>query len=247
MIDKYLFKIEQSLKYIINTQKSSIIEAADMIANSIIYRENAVIHVFGCGHSHIIAEELFYRAGGLACINPILSSEIMLHEGALKSSEMEKLNGLGSIILNRYDIKSGECIIIASHSGRNSVPIDVAIEAKNKGLNVIAITCIEYTQKVGSRHPSGKFLVDFADVVIDNGGMYGDASLNVNLGENQISFAPLSTILNVAIVNMIMIEVIDKIIKEGIVPPIFLSGNIDGSVENNLKLIKKYKSRIIGF
>jgi uncharacterized phosphosugar-binding protein len=241
---EYIDEVYKSVEKIKATQIKNIQEAATLIANSLLKEEDSVFHVFGCGHSHMAAEELFYRAGGLACVNPILPSELMLHEGALKSSYYERNEDIIKLIFDRYDLRQGECIIIVSHSGRNGAPIEAAIEAKRRGLKVVAITSKEYKQKTFSRHSSGKFLEDITDIVIDNCGHYGDAVLKIKKDTLEISFSPLSTVLNTIILNMIEAEIVSIMIKKNLVPPVFLSGNIEGAEEHNLKLIEKYKKRV---
>ncbi|SMB97428.1 Uncharacterized protein, contains SIS (Sugar ISomerase) phosphosugar binding domain [Thermanaeromonas toyohensis ToBE] len=239
--EEYLGRAINGLKQIKGTQAEKLKAAGRMVAECI--ASGGILHIFGCGHSHILAEEIFYRAGGLACVNPILDSGIMLHEGAVKASQLERLKGYGKIVLSRYHLQPGEIIIVVSHSGRNPVPIEVALEAKGLGLKVIAITALAYYhQHIKSRHSSGKHLAEVADLVIDNCGEIGDASLS--LPGSEIKIGPLSTILGAAIINAIIVEAAQELHQKGITPPIFLSGNLDGSKEHNLKLIQRYKGRI---
>ncbi|MEW9083016.1 SIS domain-containing protein [Caldanaerobacter subterraneus] len=243
MLDLYIEEIYKRIEKIKSTQLEKIKQAAHLITESLI-SEDSVFHVFGCGHSHMAAEELFYRAGGLACVNAILPSELMLHEGALKSSYYERNEEIIKLIFDRYELRKGECIIIVSHSGRNGAPVEAAIDAKRRGLHVVALTSTEYKQKTFSRHSSGKFLEDVADIVIDNCGPYGDAVLTVEKEDIKISFSPLSTVLNTVILNMLEAEIITNMLEKNMSPPVFLSGNIEGAEEYNLKLIEKYRKRL---
>lgn len=247
MLMAYIEEVEKAVEKIRTTQVENIKKAAELIFESLTEKGDSVFHVFGCGHSHMAAEELFYRAGGLACVNPILPAELMLHEGALKSSYYEKNEEIIKMIFDRYDLRQGECIVVVSHSGRNGAPVEAAIEAKKRGLKVIAVTCREYKEKTFSRHSSGKFLQDVADVVIDNCGRYKDAALTLEKEGLEVPFAPLSTVLNTVILNMLTAEVVNLMVKNNVKPPVFLSGNIEGSMENNLKLIEKYKHRVRHF
>ncbi|MGB9857031.1 MAG: sugar isomerase domain-containing protein [Dictyoglomaceae bacterium] len=239
---KYL---EEVLKILpkIKDQEKEIEKAIEKIVEVI--KNGGIIHIFGAGHSHILCEELFYRAGGFACINPIFDSSIMLHEGALKSSFMERLEGYGKIILDRYDLKEGEILFVISYSGRNALPIDVAIEGKRKGLFVIALTNLEYSKVFPSRHSSGKHLKDVADLIIPIPGPIGDAS--IELEKSEIKVGPISTVVSATILHTIFVEVAERLEKEKITPPIFISANTEGAEENNEKLIKKYKERIKSF
>lgn len=240
MIDIYFDKLKKLIAIIENEEKENLNKAAYKIADCI--QNNGIVHVFGCGHSHMLGEELFYRAGGLAPINPILIEDLMLHKGAVRSSDLEKDDHFADQFTSTLILEPMDIAIVVSTSGRNPVPIDVANYVKKRGAFVIAITSVIYSKKVKSRHKSGKFLTDVADLTIDNHINIGDAlmeheSLNVPFGSG-------STVVGTAIVNGIMVEAINKMLKNNINPPIFKSGNADGASEHNRKLINKYKERI---
>jgi len=132
--------------------------------------------------------------------------------------------------------------LLHSVSGRNTVSIDMAIAAKEKGMNVVVITNMEYTQKVTSRHPSGKNLYEFADIVIDNHGEFEDSCMLLD-GMNQ-KIAPTSSVVGCMIVNMIVISTVDNLLKLGIEPPVFRSANVDGGDEANKVIFERYKENI---
>ena len=123
----------------------------------------------------MLAEEPFYRAGGLACVYPILETDLMLHEGASKSSGYERLEGLGNLVVSNANLGKGDVLFVASNSGRNCAVIDAAVEAKKRGAITVAITSINHTTQVASRHSSGLNLYQVCDHVLDNGGELGDA------------------------------------------------------------------------
>jgi len=227
----------------IEEQEKEIQEASNRVVDVI--KKGGIIHIFGAGHSHILCEEVFYRAGEFACINPIFDQGIMLHDGAIKSSFMERLEGYGKYILDRYDLRKGEILFIISYSGRNTLPIDIATEGKKRGLFIIALTNTEYSKLFPSRHPSKKYLKDVADLVISIPGPIGDAV--IELQKSKIKVGPVSTILSAIILHSIFINAMEKLDMEGIIPPIFISANIEGSEENNAKVIEKYKERIKSF
>jgi len=240
MFKDYFFKLKELLSRVEIEEEEMINKAANKIAECI--EKEGIVHVFGCGHSHILGEELFYRAGGLAPINPILIEDLMLHKGALKSSQLEKQNDLVKGLLSDTTINAGDVMIVASTSGRNPAPIDAADFARQKGAYVIAITSLMYSKNITSRHKSGKFLADFADLVIDN---------HINIGDTlmeheslDVSFGSGSTVVGTAIVNGIMVEAINNLIADDYSPPIFKSGNADEVEEHNMKLIETYKERI---
>lgn len=240
MFNLYFQKLKELLNTIEMAESENIQLAAQKIAQSI--QMNGVVHVFGCGHSHIFGEELFYRAGGLVPINPILIEDIMLHKGAVRSSHFEQKNDFAELFMENVNIQPGDVIMVVSTSGRNPVPIDVAEFAKKKGAYVIVMTSRIYMKNVASRHKSGKYLADTADIVIDNHIMVGDTlmeheALNVSFGSG-------STVVGAAIINAIMIEAVRIMAESNFHPPIFKSSNADGAEEHNLELIHKYKSRI---
>ncbi|GAB7388966.1 sugar isomerase domain-containing protein [Bacillaceae bacterium] len=235
----YSKKVIEHLELVGKTQWDAITRAAQLIARSL--KEGGLLHLFGCGHSHMLVEEVFYRAGGLVPINPIFETSVMLHEGAVKSSQIERMQGYAVHILNNYTVTPGEVIIIISNSGINSLPIEMAMEARKKGLKVIAVTSSAYFQ-APSRHPSGKKLCELADIVIDNTLPYGDALVEVP--NTKLKMAPGSTVIGAFILNVLMSEVVEELVNLNVEPPIFVSGNVEGGFERNLKYIEHYRSRI---
>lgn len=236
---QYAETIISQIREITEKEIAAIDKAADKVAETI--ARDGLVHLFGCGHSHMLVEEVFYRAGGLAAINPILDTAVMLHEGAVKSSMVERMEGYAAHILNNYDVKPGEPIIVISNSGVNGVPVDMALEAKAKGLFVIVIVSSAYF-KEGSRHSSGKKLYEVADLVIDNHLPYGDALMEVP--GTDIRMSPGSTVIGATILNMMMTMAVNKLAEQGIEPPVYRSGNVPGGFEQNLKHIEKYRQRI---
>lgn len=242
-VGEYLNVIKEILKEIEGTQGENIKKAATLIYKSI--KNGGVLHTYSTGHSHMIMEEMFYRAGGLVPVNPIFDHNTMLHQGVLKSTELERLPGYAKIVLNNADIRKGENILICSNSGINSVPIEAALVAKEKGLNVIALTSVNVSEKAKSRHSSGLKLKDLADVVIDNCIKGSDASIEIEKTNQAI--APVSTIVGVYIANRIVIDVVNEFLNKGEIPPVFMTANAEGGFEFNEKLIYKYKERIKSF
>lgn len=243
MIDNYHKAIQDLLINIKEKEKEKINLVAEKVANSI--EKGGVVHFFGAGHSHILCEDVFYRAGGLVPINPIFDTNLMLHNGALRSSKLERMTGYAETFMNSLDIRAGEIVFVISTSGRNGVPIDVAILAKEKGAEVVGITSLEYSMSQPSRHQSGKRLFEVCDICIDNHCPKGDALLS--LEEFAVPFAPGSTIAGAYIIQAILSTAIKIMVDKGFTPPVFLSGNLEGSDEHNNKLIEKYKNRIIYF
>ncbi|WP_099159539.1 SIS domain-containing protein [Virgibacillus ndiopensis] len=240
MISHYMSKINNLLERIEKEEKTAMTEGAQRIAKAI--QTGGVVHLFGCGHSHILTEEVYYRAGGLVPIHPILHEPLMLHEGAVRSSELERKNNYAGTFMQEQDIREGDVMIVISTSGRNPVPVDVAHIAKENGAFVIGITSIAYSSSQPSRHVSGEHLYDAVDLVINNHAPVGDALLSHE--KVKVRFSPSSTVIGSAIMNAIFAEAIGEMAENDFDPPVFLSGNIEGADEHNEQLIEKYRKRV---
>lgn len=237
----YYQHIQDILNNIINSQESTIEKAAEQMTQCI--EKGHTLFVFGASHAGILTQEVFYRAGGLALINPIMAKEVQLDVRPItETSQMERLLGYGKIILDNTAIQKGDILIIHSVSGRNTIAVDMALQAKEKGILIIALTNVNYSLAVQSRHPSQQRLLNIADIVIDNCGDFEDASIEVPGLPQKI--APTSTIAGAFILNSIIVEVVENLVHDGFEPPIFHSANVDGGDEHNQKILKKYKSRI---
>lgn len=240
MFVHYFQKIKDLLDEIQQDENENLKKAGQKLAQCI--QKNRIVHVFGCGHSHMFGEELFYRAGGLAPINPILIEDVMLHKGGVRSSHFEQKNDFAEQFMPDIMIEPDDIMIVVSTSGRNPVAIDVAEIAKKKGAFVIAITSPAYAKSQSSRHKNGKYLLHCADLVIDNHIEAGDALLkDESFG---ITFGPGSTVIGMAIMNGIIAEAVKGMVGENFVPPVFKSGNVDGAEEYNKRLVRQYVDRI---
>lgn len=240
MIEQYFDKVKDLLTMVENEEANVMKRASEKIAESL--QNDKIIHLFGCGHSHLLTEEVYYRAGGLAPVHPISHEPLMLHEGAVKSSQIERQNDYAESFMGEQDIREEDIMIVVSTSGRNPVPVDVALIAKQKGAFVIGLTSKTYSQSQAARHTSGKHLYEVVDLVIDNHAPVGDALLSH--GKVQVNFSPSSTVVGAAIVNGIFAEAIGIMAEKGLQPPIFLSGNIEGADAHNQRLIHKYSDRV---
>lgn len=240
MIHDYFTKIADLLAKVEAKEKEQLKLAAEKVSSTI--QSDGIIHLFGCGHSHILTEEVYYRAGGLVPIHPIFHEPLMLHEGAVRSSSLERKNDYAQKFMDDQDIQNGDIIFVISTSGRNPVPVDVAKIAKGKGAYVIGITSVEYSSSQPSRHITGEHLFDAVDLVIDNHSPVGDALLSNQ--KVDVNFAPSSTVIGATILNAVLAEAIKIMADVNYEPPILLSGNVEGADEHNDKLIKKYESRV---
>lgn len=158
------------------------------------------------------------------------------------TSRLERIPGIGRMLLLENHLRKGDVLLIHSVSGRNTVPVEMAIEASKTGVYVIALTNMEYSSGAASRHPSGKKLYEVSDLVLDNCGVPGDAAIRLEGLEEAVG--PTSTAVGAALMNGLIIEVVEKLINDKIVPPVFLSANLDGGDEHNRKIFKEYKDNI---
>lgn len=238
-IEQYLSGAVRLLETVSATQKAVMERAADAVAASL--KQGGTIFTFGSGHSHMLAEEMFYRAGGLVKVYPLLDEPLMLHVNASRSSHMERLSGYAATILeDGPGLKPGDVLFVFSNSGRNTVPVDMTMEARKRGLCVICITNLNHSRSVTSRHPQGKKLYEVCDIVIDNCGAVGDASVDVG----GVACGPTSTVVGAAILQAIVCGAVERLQAAGVKPEVFLSSNVDGGDEINAAYIEKYRSSI---
>lgn len=238
---EYFQQAIQTLEQVASSQAKVIQAAADLMVASI--TGGHCLFSFGASHSFIITEEMVYRSGGLMLINPIYPHGMNLAVHPLTmTSRLERIAGLGRELLASSSARAGDSLIITSTSGRNHVVIDMALQAASMGIKTIGITSQAYSQGVASRHPSGKKLADLCDVVIDNGAPHGDAAVAIPGFPQKVG--PLSTITGCAIANALVCEVVAKLVKAGIKPPVFMSANRDGGDDWNAQRLAENKDRI---
>ena len=241
VIQKYHERVNEIMTEVFENEASQMEAAAQALA--LANEQGRSIFAFGCNHAGLITLELFYRTGGMVTINPVRAPGMMLElSPPTMTSEMERIPGYGKIILNNEPAKEGDVIIIHSVSGRNAVTIDMAECAKEKGMTVIVVTNMNTATTVTSRHPSGKMLHDFADILIDNHGDRGDAAIKLE-GFGQ-KLASTSTVVGAAILNAVTVRASEILWEKGIKPPVFMSGNIDGGDAYNKAVIAEHKDNI---
>jgi uncharacterized phosphosugar-binding protein len=213
---------------------AAIARLAPLIGGSV--AAGGVVHTFGSGHSELISREIIGRAGGLVCVTGIIDPT---------GGFIENLPGYGQKLVERYDrqyqLLPGETVIVISNSGKNASPIDVALYAKAKGLHVAALTCLAMSRVTPSQHASGKRLFEVADHVLDNGGVPGDAV--VELGDGT-SAGPTSTLIGCSVLNWLMLSVVEWLRANGHPLPVLRSQNSPGAIEHNRELGARYKGRL---
>ncbi|SRR6056297_797310 len=243
--EEYLKKVENILERIEENASGSIDEAAKLMAESIINDE--LIHIIGTGgHSNMAAMQLLWRAGTLAPVNAILDPGTAVINGAKHSNVMERTPEYAKSVLDSYDLKEGEVLIIANAYGINSMTIDTALYAKELGLKTIGVTSTSFANYVDknhpSRHPSGKNLHEIVDIFVNNFMPLGDAI--IKFPDFQQKVAPTSTLCNSFTLNLMVIETVRIILDKGKEPPVWMSANMPGGDEANKKYEEKYAARI---
>lgn len=218
-------------------------DAATVIADSI--QRGQLIHVIGTGgHSNMAAEELLWRAGGLAPINAILDAGTNLIHGAKRSNMIERMEGYTEKVFDNYKLGKtpGEVIIIANAYGINAMTIDAVLEARKRGMTSIAITSKGFADNVPkgakARHSSGLNLYQEADYFINTFMPYGDAVVDIDNCSQKT--APTSTLCNTFAINMLMLTAVAKLSERGVEVPLWTSANLPGGDEKNKKLEEQY-------
>ena len=239
MTKQYFDNIHALLDAVLDTQSDAIQRAVTAVADTL--AQGGMVYAFGTGHSHMLAEELFYRAGGLVKVYPILDEGLMLHGSASRSSELERLSGYAATLLEGgIEPTEKDTVFLFSNSGRNAVPLEMALLMKERGVRTVCITNLAQSSQATSRHASGLRLFEICDIIIDNCGAVGDAAME--LGPYRCS--PTSTVIGAAIVQAIVCGTVAELTSRGIAPEIFCSSNVDGGDQINHRLIRQYRGEI---
>jgi uncharacterized phosphosugar-binding protein len=236
--NRYLDRLDELLDEV-RAQGDQIEAAAGLIAACI--GAGGVVHVFGSGHSHMMAEEVFHRAGGLFAFNAMLDVNLTSF-GTLKAGMVERAEGYAPVILDSFDVRPGEIVVVVSNSGINPVPIELAIEAGKRGATTIAITSAANYANAASRHSSGKKLADVADLTVDSRVPVGDAILTFDGLDAPVAAA--STALGAALMNALVAQTTEALLAAGQRPPVIVSMNIPGGDERNRELAARYAPRL---
>lgn len=222
MAFEYQEKILALINKAIETNKDKIEFMANKFAEAI--ENDKLIHTFGTGHSHMVGIEMFARAGGLGNVDAILDPDQLTSFGAQRSCAIERVCGVSDVIYDSYKIEAGDIMLIISNSGRNPMPIEMAMRCKKEGVFVLALTNLKQSQETTSRHPSGKKLYEVADCVIDTCVPDGDSLVDVD----GIKTGPGSSVVGMSIMDTICSEAIKLVVAHGKRPYVFQSQNVDG-------------------
>ena len=234
-----------NIRKVVDEQSDNIRKAASLMADAI--ADDRLISVYGGGgHTTLPMGEMFFRAGGLANINPLMETALSVFNQSLKYLELERTVNFGASIIKYYDIKQDDVVIIFHNIGINPATIDAAMEAKRCGAKLIAISSSHWQQEMPQdhfiRHSNKKNLFDFADVCIDDYNPVGDALIRIP-GLDR-SFGPVSNIVDFYIAHWLEIDTIQKCVAQGITPPVWSSANEPGGDEINAAYLKKYFNRV---
>lgn len=233
--DRYLSALVDTLHRAIETERTAIGTASEIVADA--FDRDGQLFVFGSGHSHVFAEEAFYRAGGAVRVCPILKPPYMLHEGAQRGTVLERERGHAETVLSGYDIRPGrDVLLVVSNSGTNALPVEVAQLAKERGVEVLAITSVAYA----SSKPEPR-LHEIADLVLDNHCPPGDAF--VELDGDLPRVGPGSSVVGLALLDAVIVGALAAQLRRGRRPDVYLSAGMTGALEHNAEFAARFRSR----
>ncbi|MFC7807934.1 SIS domain-containing protein [Streptomyces olivaceus] len=230
------------LRQVRDEEAGSIEAAGTLLADTV--QNGGRLFAFGAGHSSLPAQDVVYRAGGLALMNlltvpGVVGVDVM---PATLGSALERVDGLASAVLDSSPLRAGDTLVIISLSGRNALPVEMAVHARALGVRVIGVTSVAYASETSSRHASGTFLKDHCDIVLDSRIAVGDAELT--LDTVPAPFAPASTIVTSALMQATLATAAATLADRGVEPPLLRSGNVDGGHDWNRRVLEQYADRI---
>ena len=238
-LDRYFASATATVTEVATTQGEALEAAARLAADSV--ADGGMLHLFGAGHSQLVALDAFLRAGGLACVNPIVDPALAPAAG-LDVGRVERTPGHAATVLEGEDLRPGEVVVVVSSSGVNAVPVEVALGCRDRGLQVVALTNVEQAKATAARHASGAKLHELADVVVDNRCPAGDAAVTLAGGDR---VGPMTTVIGAAVVAALAARVAELLRERGATPPVLVSQNLDGrdATERNQRLLRTYRAR----
>ncbi len=235
----YFRRIYALFEEVLDSQATRIESVAAWMADSI--AAEGIVHLFGSGHSHMVAEEVFHRAGSLMPLNPILDPNLTLF-GMVNATLLERTSGYARVVTGTHDIRNGEVVIVISNSGVNPVPIEAVLEAKARDARTVAITSDMHYAGAPSRHESGQRLADVADITIDTCVPRGDALVQIPGVEFPVGGA--SSVIGTALINAIVVETTHRLLMIGVTPPVIPTMNLPGGDERMHELVRAYGKRL---
>ena len=241
--------LSDAAQKVVTTQPEAIAAAAALLAESV--SKGGVVQVFGTGHSRSFAMEIAGRAGGLVPANKIAITDLAFFGpksvDEVMDPHLERDDTLAAQLLEVHDIQPEDVFVICSNSGGNGSTVELARLVTERGHKLIAVTSMDHTTKITSRHPSGKRLFELADVVIDNCGAFGDAVLDLPDAPDGSPQGPIlatSTVTSALIAQMLVTEACGLLVEAGQPVPVLISANIPGGDEHNDRLRAVYADRV---
>ncbi|MFD8939882.1 SIS domain-containing protein [Streptomyces sp. NPDC059578] len=241
LADRFFDAAIELLQQVRDRDTEEIAAAGTLIADTV--DAGGRLFAYGAGHSSLAAQDLVYRAGGLALMNLLtVPGAVVDVQPATLGSALERVDGLATVVLDSSPLRAGDLLVIISLSGRNALPVEMAMHARSLGIRVIGVTSVAYAAQTRSLHASGSFLKDHCDVVLDSRIPLGDATL-VHEGIDA-PFAPASTVVTSGVLQAVMATAAGVLAERGIQPPLLRSGNVDGGHDWNGKVMDEYRDRI---
>lgn len=240
--DRFLDAATDLLHRVRDEEADAIAAAGTLIADTV--ADGGRLFAFGAGHSSLAAQDVVYRAGGLALMNLLVVPGVVGVDvmPATLGSALERVDGLAAAVLDSSPLRAGDVLVIISLSGRNALPVEMAMNARALGVRVVGVTSVAYASQTTPRHVSGTFLKDHCDVVLDSKIAAGDAELTHD--RVPAPFAPASTVVTTALLQAVMATAAAGLADRGIEPPLLRSGNVDGGHEWNGRVFEEYGDRI---
>ena len=241
LYDDFFDQAAQRLGELREQSAEAIREAAALIVRAHLERKR--VFVFGSGHSGLLALDICVRAGTLATFNPVVVPGLLPSDYPyLRSSMLERVSGIAAAVLDTTGVSPGDCLLVISNSGRNAVPVEMALEARSRGLSVVAVTGLATATAEESRHASGQRLHEIADVVIDTHTPYGDAAVTTDSLPAPVG--PLSTVLGSAALHALAVTVAEQLAAAGEAPPILASGNVSGGGRHSMEVLSRHRDQL---
>jgi len=240
--EKYIAHVRELIDQVERTQLDNIRQAAEMVTEAV--KKGRLIYIFGAGHSALLSQEVFARAGGLMQMQPILDPGLDFFAGAGRQGGFERLPGYARIVIEDYDIGPQDVMIVISNSGRNPAPVEMALEGKKRGAKIIALASVPHSMSVEPANPAGKRLIEVADLVLDSGCPSGDAV--VKLEGLLPRVGPSSTVIGALILNAIVVQVAANLLAQGLAPAVAFSGNLQGNKEYNERTMRAFDEQYKG-
>lgn len=233
-IDTYFKEVEQRFA-VMKQEREPLEQAARLLFEA--EKEHHTIYTFGSGHSHMIGQDIYARAGGYAKVYPINEIEMTLATHPTKSTTLERTASYADVLDAIYTIEAGDVLLVTSNSGRNPLVIEYTMRAREKGARIIVITSLSHSKTIASRHESGLRLFELADVILDNHAPYGDATTPI---DEATSMGPVSTLTGCFLAQCVMGRFVELLKEHGMEAPVFASSNMDDADERNRELFDKY-------